>query len=139
VTFRKTIRTEAQNLLIDLFREYRRVATGFQALDERLPGGGWPIGALIEILPACKGNGLSVLTFFGLWARPPLAAQSSACGPAKWLTDRPLAAPKRSLATDACSAEVGHNQPVPSIRQISEKLPSTDSSIIQKYFRPLPP
>jgi hypothetical protein len=27
---------------------------------------------------------------------------------------------------------VGHNQPVTSVRQISEKLPSTHSSIIQK-------
>lgn len=31
--------------------------TGFHALDERLPGGGWPIGALIEILPVCEGLG----------------------------------------------------------------------------------
>ena len=25
------------------------VATGFARLDERLPGGGWPLGALVEI------------------------------------------------------------------------------------------
>ena len=31
--------------------------TGFAALDERLPGGGWPIGALIEIFCACDGLG----------------------------------------------------------------------------------
>jgi cell division inhibitor SulA len=32
-------------------------ATGFPALDEALPGGGWPLGAVIEILPACEGLG----------------------------------------------------------------------------------
>ena len=31
--------------------------TGFQPLDERLPGGGWPLGALIEIAPSCEGVG----------------------------------------------------------------------------------
>ncbi len=39
--------------------------TGFAALDERLPGGGWPIGALIEIFGACEGLGeLSLLLPF---------------------------------------------------------------------------
>jgi cell division inhibitor SulA len=31
--------------------------TGFAALDERLPGGGWPLGALIEIFCASEGLG----------------------------------------------------------------------------------
>jgi hypothetical protein len=31
--------------------------TGHAALDERLPGGGWPVGALVEISPACEGLG----------------------------------------------------------------------------------
>jgi hypothetical protein len=31
--------------------------TGFPGLDERLPGGGWPIGNLVEIVPACEGLG----------------------------------------------------------------------------------
>jgi protein ImuA len=31
--------------------------TGFRELDERLPGGGWPIGNLVEIVPACEGLG----------------------------------------------------------------------------------
>jgi protein ImuA len=36
--------------------------TGFAALDEGLPGGGWPHAGLIEILPACFGAGeLSLL------------------------------------------------------------------------------
>lgn len=32
-------------------------STGFRELDERLPGQGWPLGTLIEILPACEGVG----------------------------------------------------------------------------------
>jgi protein ImuA len=32
-------------------------STGYASLDERLPGGGWPVGALIEIAPACEGLG----------------------------------------------------------------------------------
>ena len=31
--------------------------TGFPPLDERLPGEGWPVGALIEIAPSCEGLG----------------------------------------------------------------------------------
>ncbi|MFL6605694.1 MAG: translesion DNA synthesis-associated protein ImuA [Steroidobacteraceae bacterium] len=31
--------------------------SGYAALDARLPGGGWPIGALIEIAPTCDGLG----------------------------------------------------------------------------------
>ena len=40
----------------------RTLPTGFAALDEGLPGGGWPHAGLIEILPACFGAGeLSLL------------------------------------------------------------------------------
>jgi hypothetical protein len=33
------------------------IPTGFSALDALLPGGGWPLGALTEILPAREGIG----------------------------------------------------------------------------------
>ncbi len=33
------------------------VATGFPELDTLLPGGGWPLGALLEILTPCLGVG----------------------------------------------------------------------------------
>lgn len=33
------------------------VATGFLGLDRLLPGGGWPIGALTELVLACEGIG----------------------------------------------------------------------------------
>jgi protein ImuA len=35
----------------------RTIASGFDALDAELPGGGWPAGALTEILPAHEGIG----------------------------------------------------------------------------------
>lgn len=33
------------------------LSTGWQALDERLPGGGWPVGALTEVLTGRVGQG----------------------------------------------------------------------------------
>ena len=40
----------------------RTLPTGFPALDEGLPGGGWPHAGLIEVLPTCFGSGeLSLL------------------------------------------------------------------------------
>ena len=40
----------------------KTLPTGFPALDEGLPGGGWPHAGLIEILPTCFGSGeLSLL------------------------------------------------------------------------------
>jgi|SRR5579885_2129256 len=55
----------------------RTLPTGFPALDEGLPGGGWPHAGLIEILPRCFGAGeLSLLL-------PALAAAT--CRPeARW-------------------------------------------------------
>lgn len=32
-------------------------STGFARLDERLPGGGWPLGALVELVPSACGIG----------------------------------------------------------------------------------
>ena len=38
------------------------VPSGFAALDAELPGGGWPRGGLVELLPARQGIGeLSLL------------------------------------------------------------------------------
>jgi hypothetical protein len=46
-------------------RETARVdarSSGYAALDARLPGGGWPLGTLIEIAPECDGLGELRLT-----------------------------------------------------------------------------
>ena len=34
--------------------------TGHAALDAALPGGGWPLGALVELLPATDDGGVPV-------------------------------------------------------------------------------
>ena len=60
----------------------RGVPSGFPRLDAELPGGGWPVGALTEILPAHEGIGelrllgpaLAALSRQGLrlaWVAPP--------------------------------------------------------------------
>ena len=74
----------------------RTLATGFPALDEGLPGGGWPEAGLIEILPRCFGAGELSLLLPALaavtrrpqarwcaWMAPPLqpfAPALAACG-----------------------------------------------------------
>jgi protein ImuA len=63
----------------------RTLPTGFPALDEGLPGGGWPRTGLIEILPTCFGAGELALLLPALaaatrrpearwcaWVAPPL-------------------------------------------------------------------
>lgn len=63
----------------------RTLPTGFPALDEGLPGGGWPHAGLIEILPTCFGAGELALLLPALaamtrrpearwcaWVAPPL-------------------------------------------------------------------
>jgi len=58
------------------------LSTGFAALDRQLPGGGWPSGALTEILTAAEGGGelqlllpaLATLSAAGrriVWLAPP--------------------------------------------------------------------
>jgi hypothetical protein len=55
------------------------VATGYAALDRELPGGGWPGGALTEVLGALKGIGELQLLM------PALAALSTAGKRVVWL------------------------------------------------------
>src|ERR1700760_3924753 len=43
-------------------------STGYAQLDERLPGGGWPVGALVEITASCEGLGELRLTLPALKA-----------------------------------------------------------------------
>jgi hypothetical protein len=63
----------------------KTLPTGFAALDEGLPGGGWPHAGLIEILPTCFGAGELALLLPALaavtrrpearwcaWVAPPL-------------------------------------------------------------------
>ncbi len=50
-------------------------STGVAELDRALPGGGWPVGTLVEIVPACVGAGevsllLPLLRALGSEGRP---------------------------------------------------------------------
>jgi protein ImuA len=59
--------------------QVRAIASGFGALDAELPGGGWPAGALTEILPAHEGIG--ELRLLG----PALASLAQAGEPLAWI------------------------------------------------------
>ena len=69
--------------------------TGFPGLDAELPGGGWPAGALTEILPAHEGIG--ELRLFG----PALAALTAG---GKWLAW--IAPPHRPYAPALAAAGI---------------------------------
>jgi cell division inhibitor SulA/protein ImuA len=55
------------------------VPTGFRALDAELPGGGWPVGSLTELLPA--HDGIGELRILG----PALARLALAGGRLAWI------------------------------------------------------
>lgn len=59
--------------------QYPGIATGFAALDKELPGAGWPVGSLTEILPAHEGIG--ELRLLG----PALAALARTSGQLAWI------------------------------------------------------
>src|SRR2546423_10545201 len=74
---------------------------GFPGLDAELPGGGWPAGALTEILPAHEGIGelrllgpaLAGLSRCGLrlvWIAPPHLPYAPALAPAGIVLAHPL-------------------------------------------------
>jgi hypothetical protein len=42
--------------------EFPTLDSGWEALNRALPGGGWPRGALIELMPRCEGIGELTLT-----------------------------------------------------------------------------
>ena len=101
------------------------LASGFAALDEWLPGGGWPRAGLIEILAARFGSGelhllspaLAVLTRAAaarwcVWVAPPLMPFAPALAAAGIALDRvavvggtrPLWAFEQVLGSGACDA-----------------------------------
>ncbi|MSQ72102.1 MAG: translesion DNA synthesis-associated protein ImuA [Betaproteobacteria bacterium] len=102
------------------------LATGFASLDAELPGGGWPTGAVTEILPAHQGIGelrllgpaLARLTAGGLsiaWIAPPYlpyppALLAAGIGLSRLVIIRTcsdketLWATEQALAANACGA-----------------------------------
>jgi len=102
------------------------IASGFHALDAVLPGGGWPLGALTELLPAHEGIGelrvlgpaLAMLAARGeqlAWIAPPHqpygpALAAAGITPASIVIVRTrtardtLWAAEQALASNACGA-----------------------------------
>ena len=108
------------------------VSTGFRALDARLPGGGWPLATLVELLVPAAGVGeirlllpaLRSLTAAGreprwvAWLAPPHlpyapALADAGLDPARMLVVRPRAgidrlwAMEQALRSGACAAVLG--------------------------------
>jgi protein ImuA len=108
------------------------IPTGFRALDARLPGGGWPINTLVELLVPAVGVGevrlllpaLRRLTATGTeprwvaWLAPPHlpyapALAGAGLDPAHMLVIRPRAgldrlwAMEQALRSGACAAVLG--------------------------------
>jgi hypothetical protein len=108
------------------------IPTGFRALDARLPGGGWPLATLVELLVPAAGVGeirlllpaLRQLTAAGIeprwvaWLAPPHlpyapALADAGLDPARMLVVRPRAgvdrlwAMEQALRSGACAAVLG--------------------------------
>ncbi|MBM4218657.1 MAG: translesion DNA synthesis-associated protein ImuA [Gammaproteobacteria bacterium] len=109
------------------------VPTSFRALDARLPGGGWPLATLIELLVPATGVGEIRLLLPALkrlamvegtaprwvaWLAPPHlpyapALADAGLDPARMLVVRPRAGPDRlwameqALRSGACAAVLG--------------------------------
>jgi hypothetical protein len=109
------------------------VSTGFRRLDERLPGGGWPLSTLTELLVASAGVGEIRLLLPALrtlsaaapgearwiaWLAPPHlpyapALADAGLDPARMLVIRPRAgldmlwAMEQALRSGACAAVLG--------------------------------
>lgn len=109
------------------------VSTGFRRLDERLPGGGWPLATLIELLVPTAGVGEIRLLLPALralcvatpgaprwiaWLAPPHlpyapALADAGLDPARMLVIRPRAgldmlwAMEQALRSGACAAALG--------------------------------
>jgi hypothetical protein len=105
---------------------FASLATGFGALDAELPGGGWPVGLLTEIMPAHEGIGelrilgsaLAALSSAGsriAWIAPPHTPYAPALAAAGIATAHlvivrtrsekdTLWATEQALASNACGA-----------------------------------
>jgi cell division inhibitor SulA/protein ImuA len=135
------------------------VATGFAELDAVLPGGGWPIGALTELLPSRPGIGeLSLLApvlarlsredeRWLVWVAPPHVAYAPALAAAginlsRLLIVRPrsgseaLWATRQALATKSASAVLAWlgTPDMHSLRRL--QLAAEQSQAVACLFRP---
>ena len=135
------------------------IASGFGELDAELPGGGWPVGALTEILPAHEGIGevrlfgpaLSALSRKGerlAWVAPPYPPYAPALTAAgidlsrllvvKTQSEREaLWATEQAIGSNACGAVFAWLPAVryPDLRRL--QLAAERSRSLVVLFRPL--
>lgn len=134
------------------------VASGIEELDAELPGGGWPVGSLTEILPATPGIGelrlvmpaLARLTQQGLiitWIAPPHQAYAPALAAAGIDLARILIvrttrvqdalwATEQALRSRACGAVLAWLQPLRFSEARRLQLAAQGGSSLALLFRP---
>lgn len=131
--------------------------TGFAALDAQLPGGGWPRGALIELIAARPGVGeLSLLLpllrttpehHWHAWIAPPFLPYAPALGAAgvpleRLLLIRPASASeilwstRQATASGACSAVLAWPGRIDNAGLRRLQLAAEDSATPLFLFRP---
>lgn len=138
------------------------VPTGFRRLDERLPGGGWPLSTLVELLVPSPGVGELRLLLPALralsaarrdaprwiaWLAPPYlpyapALADAGLDPARTLVVRPrsgldqLWAMEQALRSGACAAVLGWAGAVSDQALRRLKLAAGEGQSLGFLFRP---
>ena len=134
------------------------IASGFAALDAELPGGGWPCGALTEILPQHEGIGelrilgpalaqLAAQGKFIAWIAPPYLPYAPALAAAGIALERVLIvktandgdslwAAEQALRTTACGGVLAWPRRIgyPQLRRL--QLAAEGSRCLALLFRP---
>jgi len=134
------------------------IASGFAALDAELPGGGWPRGALTEILPQHEGIGelrilgpalaqLAAQGKFIAWIAPPHLPYAPALAAAGIALERivivkttrdgdSLWAAEQALGSAACGGVLAwpHDIRFPQLRRL--QLAAEDGRCLAVLFRP---
>ena len=134
------------------------IATGFAALDAELPGGGWPCGALAELLPQHEGIGelrilgpalarLAAQGKFIVWIAPPYLPYAPALAAAGIALERvvivktakdgdTLWAAEQALASAACGGVLAwpREPQFPQLRRL--QLTAESGRCLAVLFRP---
>jgi len=134
------------------------IASGFAALDAELPGGGWPRGALTEILPQHEGIGelrilgpalaeLAAQGKFIAWIAPPYLPYAPALAAADIALERvvivktskdgdSLWAAEQALGSAACGGVLAWPRDIrfPQLRRL--QLAAEDGRCLAVLFRP---
>lgn len=138
------------------------VPTGFRRLDERLPGGGWPLDTLVELLLPATGIGevellvplLRALSAAGpeaarwiAWLNPPYlpyapALAGSGLDPGRMLVVRPRAGSElpwvmeQTLRSSACAAALGWVNAIGDTALRRLQLAAAEGRSLGLLFRP---